>query len=65
MTLLFADVMEIHGAGQDTWPEDVRALMGRYYTHARRIIAHYGGTLEKFIGDALMAVFWVATRLWR
>lgn len=57
VTLLFADVMESTALGETLDPEDVRALMGRYYAHARRVIAHYGGTLEKFIGDALMAVF--------
>jgi len=33
------------------------ALMGRYYHHARRVITGHGGTLEKFIGDAVMAIF--------
>ena len=44
VTLLFADVMESTALGETLDPEDVRALMGRYYAHARRIIAHYGGT---------------------
>jgi class 3 adenylate cyclase/tetratricopeptide (TPR) repeat protein len=57
VTLLFADVTESTALGETLDPEDVRALMGRYYAHARRIIAHHGGTLEKFIGDAVMAVF--------
>ena len=38
-------------------PEDVRALMGRYYAHARHVIESYSGTLERFIGHTMMAVF--------
>ena len=57
VTVLFADVAESTALGEELDPEDVRALMSRYYTHARHIIAHHGGTLEKFIGDAVMAIF--------
>jgi len=57
VTILFADVTGSTSLGDTLDPEDVRALMSRYYNHARRIIPLYGGTLEKFIGDAVMAVF--------
>ncbi|MGH2508144.1 MAG: ATP-binding protein, partial [Ktedonobacteraceae bacterium] len=57
VTVLFADVTGSTSLGESLDPEDVRALMGRYYEHARGIISSYGGTLEKFIGDAVMAVF--------
>jgi class 3 adenylate cyclase/tetratricopeptide (TPR) repeat protein len=57
VTILFADVTGSTALGESLDPEDVRALMGRYYAHARRVIADHGGTLEKFIGDAVMAVF--------
>src|SRR5215813_9004162 len=57
VTILFADVTGSTALGEALDPEDVRALMGRYYQHARQVIAEHGGTLEKFIGDALMAVF--------
>src|SRR5262249_6617955 len=57
VTILFADVTGSTALGETLDPEDVRALMGRYYAHARRILAQHGGTLEKFIGDAVMAVF--------
>jgi class 3 adenylate cyclase len=43
--------------GEELDAEDMRALMGRYYEHARRVVESHGGTLEKFIGDAVMAVF--------
>ncbi|HLY31233.1 MAG TPA: adenylate/guanylate cyclase domain-containing protein, partial [Ktedonobacterales bacterium] len=57
VTILFADVTGSTSLGESLDPEDLRALMGRYYAHAREVIGSYGGTLEKFIGDAVMAVF--------
>ena len=57
VTILFADVTGSTELGESLDPEDVRALMGRYYAHAQRVISQHGGTLEKFIGDAVMAVF--------
>src|ERR1700737_98336 len=57
VTVLFADVTGSTALGEALDPEDVRALMGRYYQHARRVVSDHGGTLEKFIGDAVMAVF--------
>src|SRR6266849_4947504 len=57
VTILFADVTGSTQLGESLDPEDVRALMGRYYAHAQRVIQEHGGTLEKFIGDAVMAVF--------
>src|SRR5215470_14809387 len=57
VTILFADVTESTALGETLDPEDVRALMGRYYAHAQRVIQEHGGALEKFIGDAVMAVF--------
>jgi class 3 adenylate cyclase len=57
VTILFADVTGSTSLGESLDPEDVRTLMGRYYEHAREVIGSYGGTLGKFIGDAVMAVF--------
>ncbi len=57
VTVLFSDVVGSTSLGDSLDPEDVRALMGRYFEHARRTVAAYGGTVEKFIGDAVMAVF--------
>jgi class 3 adenylate cyclase/predicted ATPase len=57
VTILFSDVTGSTSLGESLDPEDLRALMGRYYEHAREIIGSFGGTLEKFIGDAVMAVF--------
>jgi class 3 adenylate cyclase len=57
VTILFADTIGSTALGESLDPEDLRILMGRYYEHARRVVADYGGTVEKFIGDAVMAVF--------
>jgi class 3 adenylate cyclase len=61
VTILFADVTNSTSLGESLDPEDMRALMGRYYEHARAVVASYGGVLEKFIGDAVMAVFGLPT----
>ena len=57
VTILFADVTGSTTLGETLDPEDVRVLMSRYYAHARQIVSEHGGSLEKFIGDAIMAVF--------
>ena len=57
MTVLFADVTGSTALAERSDPEDVRAILGRYYSIAREVVAEHGGTLEKFIGDAVMAVF--------
>ncbi|HEY7417925.1 MAG TPA: adenylate/guanylate cyclase domain-containing protein, partial [Ktedonobacteraceae bacterium] len=51
VTILFADVTGSTALGESIDPEDLRALMGRYYSHARRVVAAHDGTIEKFIGD--------------
>jgi class 3 adenylate cyclase/tetratricopeptide (TPR) repeat protein len=61
VTVLFADVSGSTSLGEALDPEDLRALMGRYYERARQIIGRDGGTVEKFIGDAVMAVFGLPT----
>src|SRR4051794_41339866 len=38
-------------------PEDVVGLLGPYHARLREMLEHFGGTVEKFIGDAVMAVF--------
>ena len=57
VTVLFADVTGATALGESRDPEDVRALLTRYYHIAREVVRAHGGTLEKFIGDAVMAVF--------
>ena len=57
VTVLFADMTGSTALGEARDPEDVRALLARYYDIAREVVSAHGGTLEKFIGDAVMAVF--------
>jgi len=57
VTVLFADVVGSTSLGEELDPEDLRALLARYYAIAREVIGARGGTLEKFIGDAVMAIF--------
>ncbi len=57
MTVLFADVVESTGLAERLDAEDVRRLLARYYATAREVVEDRGGTLEKFIGDAVVAVF--------
>lgn len=57
VTVLFTDVSGSTALGERLDPESVRALMSRYFATIRRVIEAHGGTVEKFIGDAVMAVF--------
>nr|WP_327490557.1 adenylate/guanylate cyclase domain-containing protein [Caldimonas sp.] len=57
VTVFFSDVAGSTAMGESNDPEDVRALLGHYYAIARHVITAHGGTLEKFIGDSVMAVF--------
>ena len=57
VTVLFCDVTGSTSLGEQTDPEALRALLARYFERMRRIIESHGGTVEKFIGDAVMAVF--------
>ncbi|MBA3777986.1 MAG: AAA family ATPase [Chloroflexi bacterium] len=57
VTVLFADLVGFTGLAEDRDPEAVRELLTRYFERARETIERYGGTVEKFIGDAVMAVW--------
>jgi len=57
VTVLFADVVGSTSLGESLDPEDVRGLLGRLFALAEDVIGAHGGTLEKFIGDAIFAVF--------
>ena len=59
VTILFTDVTGSTGLGERLDPESLRAVMGRYFASMREVIERHGGTVEKYIGDAVMAVFGV------
>jgi class 3 adenylate cyclase/tetratricopeptide (TPR) repeat protein len=61
VTVLFCDVSGSTAFAESRDPEAVRAVMSRYFEVARAAIERHGGTVEKFIGDAVMAVFGVPT----
>ncbi|MDQ3552811.1 MAG: AAA family ATPase [Chloroflexota bacterium] len=61
VTVLFCDVAGSTALGERLDPESLRALMTRYFGEIRRVIESHGGTVEKFIGDAVMAVFGIPT----
>ena len=57
VTVLFCDLTGSTAIGDRTDPEALRGLMTRYYDAARGVLERHGGTVEKFVGDAVMAVF--------
>ena len=57
VTVLFCDLVGFTAASDRADPEDVRARVRPYHTRLRREVERFGGTVEKFIGDAVMAVF--------
>src|SRR5919109_1319676 len=61
VSVLFADLVGFTTLSERRDPEDVRELLTRYFDIARRLVGRYGGGGEKFIGDAVMAVWGTPT----
>ena len=57
VSVLFCDLVGFTTFSEARDPEDVRDVLAQYFAATRRIIGDYGGTIEKFIGDAVMAVW--------
>jgi class 3 adenylate cyclase/tetratricopeptide (TPR) repeat protein len=57
VSVLFADLVGFTGLSENRDAEEVRELLSRYFEAARQVIERFGGTVEKFIGDAVMAVW--------
>ena len=58
-SVLFGDLVAFTTMSEQRDKEDVRDLLSQYFAQCRRIVQRYGGTIEKFIGDAVMAVWGV------
>ena len=61
VTAVFVDLVGSTARAEQLDPEDVRALLRRYHETLRRELERYGGTVEKFIGDAVVAVYGAPT----
>jgi class 3 adenylate cyclase len=59
VTVLFCDVTGSTALGERLDPESLRVLLAHYFARMKEIVESHGGTVEKFIGDAVMAVFGV------
>ena len=57
VSVLFADLVGFTTLSEHRDPEAVRELLSQYFDRCRTLIERYGGTVEKFIGDAVMAVW--------
>jgi class 3 adenylate cyclase/tetratricopeptide (TPR) repeat protein len=57
VTVVFADVVDSTRLGAQLDPESLRRVMSRYFETVSQALRHHGGVVEKFIGDAVMAVF--------
>jgi class 3 adenylate cyclase/tetratricopeptide (TPR) repeat protein len=61
VSVLFCDLVGFTAASEAADPEDVRARLRPYHARVRQEIESYGGTVEKFVGDAVMAIFGAPT----
>jgi len=57
VTVLFSDVVSLTALGERLDPESLRRVMSRYFDEMRAVLERHGGAVEKFVGDAVMAVF--------
>jgi class 3 adenylate cyclase len=57
VTVVFSDMSGSTALGERLDPESLSQVMARYYEAMRAVVRHHGGTVEKFAGDAVMAVF--------
>jgi len=59
VTVLFADVVDVTGLARRLDPEALHQLMSRYFNEMRAVLERHGGTVELYLGDAVMAIFGV------
>jgi class 3 adenylate cyclase len=61
VSVLFGDLVGFTALSESRDAEEARELLSRYFEICRRLVERYGGTVEKFIGDAVMAVWGTPT----
>src|SRR5215216_1064322 len=61
VTVVFTDLAGSTTLGETLDPESLRGVMARYFEAMRQALERHGGTVEKFIGDAVVAVFGIPT----
>jgi class 3 adenylate cyclase/tetratricopeptide (TPR) repeat protein len=61
VTLVFCDLIDSTPLGEELEAETYRRVISRYFLEVSRVLERHGGTVEKFIGDAVMAVFGIPT----
>ncbi|HEV2007071.1 MAG TPA: adenylate/guanylate cyclase domain-containing protein, partial [Candidatus Limnocylindrales bacterium] len=61
VTIMFADLVDSTALGESIDPERLRSLLGTYFVAMSAVIEGWGGTVQKYIGDAIMATFGVPT----
>jgi class 3 adenylate cyclase len=61
VSVLFVDLVGFTSRAEQLDPEDVRAILTPYHEHVREEIERFGGTVEKFVGDAVMGIFGAPT----
>src|SRR6476660_7138297 len=61
VSIVFVDLVGFTARAENLDPEDVQAVLGPYHEHVRRELQSFGGAVEKFIGDAIVAVFGAPT----
>jgi class 3 adenylate cyclase len=61
VTVLFCDLVGSTALSEQLDPESLRAVLARYFDRSRAVLERHGGAVEKFIGDAVMAVFGIPT----
>src|SRR2546425_4337767 len=59
VTVFFCDLVDSTSLGERLEPETLRRVLGRYFEAVRSVVEGHGGSVEKFIGDAVMALFGV------
>jgi adenylate cyclase len=57
VTVLFADLQGFTALSEHTQPEELLQLLNSYHTFMTKVILQYGGTIDKFLGDGLMALY--------